>query len=65
MSKSAFMPSGVPKRAAGRPSLTEDPADTVRLNVFLTKDQREKFRRLGGSAWLRERIERAREPESE
>ena len=65
MSKSAFMPSGVPKRAAGRPYLTEAPADTVRLHVCRAEDQREKFRRLGGSAWLRERIERARDPESE
>lgn len=46
----------------GRPPLSDDPANTVRLNVFLTKEQQEKFRRLGGSAWLRRRIESAREP---
>lgn len=35
-------------------------AGYVRLEAYVTREQREKFRQLGGDAWLRERIERAK-----
>jgi hypothetical protein len=35
-------------------------AGFVRLEAYVTREQREKFRQLGGDAWLRERIERAK-----
>jgi hypothetical protein len=35
-------------------------AGMVRLEAWVTKEQREKFRQLGGDAWLRERIKRAK-----
>lgn len=37
-------------------------AGYVRLEAYVTKAQREKFRRLGGDEWLRKRIEAAKEP---
>jgi|GEM_PF-3840919 len=37
-------------------------AGFVRLEAYVTKEQREKFRQLGGDAWLREKINRAKEP---
>lgn len=35
-------------------------AGYVRLEAYVTKEQREKFRRLGGDDWLRDRISRAK-----
>lgn len=36
-------------------------AGYVRLEGYVTKEQREKFRRLGGDEWLRKKIEQAKE----
>lgn len=36
-------------------------AGYVRLEAYVTREQREKFRRLGGDEWLRKKIEQAKE----
>lgn len=36
-------------------------AGFVRLESYVTAEQREKFRRLGGDEWLRNRIDKAKE----
>ena len=36
-------------------------AGYVRLEAYVTREQREKFRALGGDAWLRKRIDAAKE----
>lgn len=36
-------------------------AGFVRLEAYVTKEHREKFRRLGGDEWLRKKIEQAKE----
>lgn len=38
-------------------------AGYVRLEAYVTKEQREKFRALGGDAWLRKKIEAAKAKE--
>jgi len=35
---------------------------TSPVSIKMTGPQREKFKRLGGSKWVREKIEQAREP---
>jgi hypothetical protein len=50
-----------PKRI-GRPPKPEPERHTERFEVRCTKAQREKLDRLGGAQWLRERIDRAKEP---
>jgi hypothetical protein len=37
-------------------------AGYVKLEAWVTKDQRDKFRQLGGDEWLRKRIDSARDP---
>jgi predicted Holliday junction resolvase-like endonuclease len=34
----------------------------VRLEAYVTKEQRDKFRALGGDEWLRKRINAAKRP---
>ncbi len=46
----------------GRPKLPDDQRQTERFEVRCTKSQRDKLGRLGGVQWLRERIDKAREP---
>lgn len=53
---------GGPERGQGRKPLKEG-QDTVTLSIRLTVAQRAKLERLGGAAWLRDRIDKAREPE--
>ena len=53
---------GGPGRGQGRKPLKEG-QETVTLSVRLTVAQREKLERLGGAAWLRDRIDKAKEPE--
>jgi hypothetical protein len=36
-------------------------AGMVRLEAWVTKEQREKFRRLGGDEWLRKKIDATKE----
>ncbi len=46
----------------GRPTLPESERASVAYNVRLTPAQREKVERLGGAAWIRAQIERAKPP---
>ena len=46
----------------GRPPLPADARAHVAYNVRLTPAQREKVDRLGGAAWIRAQIERAKPP---
>lgn len=36
--------------------------ETVTISLRVTASQREKLERLGGAKWVRERIDRAKEP---
>jgi len=54
-----------PKRQSGRPALPESERASVAYNVRLTPAQRAKVDRLGGAAWIRAQIEKAREVKSE
>ena len=45
----------------GRPPVPADQQARIPYNVRLTPAQREKVERLGGAAWIRAQIERARE----
>ena len=53
---------GGPGRGQGRKPLGED-EPTVSFPVKMTASQREKLKRLGGAPWVRERIDKAKEPE--
>lgn len=48
-------------RGRGRPPL-EDGVDTIPVTVRMTAPQKEKLTRLGGSGWVRDRIDKAKEP---
>lgn len=48
-------------RGQGRKPLKPGVA-TVPVTIKMTEDQREKLARLGGASWVRERIDRAKEP---
>jgi hypothetical protein len=50
------------RRKPGRPRLPDSERFTEVVQVRCTKAQREKLDRLGGVAWIRERIDRAKEP---
>jgi hypothetical protein len=51
---------GGPGRGQGRPPVKPG-EPTVTMCLRMTQAQREKVERLGGAAWLRDRIEKARE----
>lgn len=48
-------------RGRGRPPL-EEGVDTIPVTVRMTAPQKEKLTRLGGSGWVRDRIDKAKEP---
>lgn len=48
-------------RGQGRKPVKEG-EDTVTASIRVTTPQREKLDRLGGAAWVREKIDRAKEP---
>lgn len=50
-----------PTRGPGRPRL-KDGLDTIPVTVRMTPPQKEKLERLGGSGWVRDRIDKAKEP---
>jgi len=50
-------------RGQGRKPLQEG-AVTVVVSTKMTEAQRDKLLRLGGSAWIRERIDKARDPDA-
>lgn len=54
---------GGPGRGQGRKKLSND-SDSVRVNTSMTSFQHEKFKRLGGSVWLREQIDKAEDREA-
>ena len=51
------------KRGGARPGGGRKPMSpdgyAVRINLTMTRQQREKLKRLGGSAWLREKLDQA------
>ena len=51
---------GGPGKGQGRKPLKEG-QETVTLSVRLTVAQRAKLERLGGAAWLRDRIDKAKD----
>jgi len=51
-------PRGGPGRNQGRKPLATD-TPTVRINLSLTAEQRDKLKRLGGSGWLQKQIDAA------
>ena len=51
---------GGPGRGQGRKQLSKN-SESVRVNTSMTASQRDKFQKLGGSAWLREQIDKAEE----
>ena len=55
---------GGPGRGQGRPPVKAG-EETITISLRMTPAQREKLERLGGAKWVRERIDRAKEPNSE
>ena len=49
---------GGPNRGQGRKPLATD-GQTVRINLSMTAEQRDKLLQLGGSAWVRRQIDAA------
>jgi hypothetical protein len=49
-------------RGQGRKRLFEG-VDLVHVGVRMTPDQKAKLQALGGGAWIRDRIDRAKDPE--
>jgi hypothetical protein len=49
-------------RKPGRPRLPDSERYSERVEIRCTKAQREKLDRLGGVAWIRGKIDRAKEP---
>ncbi len=49
----------------GRPPIPADQQARVPYNIRLTPAQRTKVEQLGGAAWIRAQIEKAREVKSE
>lgn len=47
---------GGARPGAGRPPA---PNPVVPVNIRMTRDQREKLRKLGGAKWIREQIDKA------
>lgn len=48
-------------RGQGRPPVKAG-EETVTVSLRMTQAQREKLERLGGAKWVRDRIDRAKEP---
>ena len=49
---------GGPNRGQGRKPIAEG-QPTVRINLTMTEDQRDKLKQMGGSEWLRKMIDAA------
>lgn len=52
---------GGSRKGAGRKPLAAG-EETVTVSIRVTVAQREKLERLGGAKWVRDRIDRAKEP---
>ena len=55
---------GGPGRGQGRKPVAEG-QPTVTVSLRMTESQRDKLAQLGGAEWVRQRIDKARERESE
>ena len=55
---------GGPGRGQGRPPVKAG-EETLTVSLRMTPAQREKLERLGGAKWVRDRIDRAKEPNAE
>ena len=55
---------GGPGRGQGRPPVKAG-EETITISLRMTLSQREKLERLGGAKWVRDRIDRAKEPNAE
>lgn len=55
---------GGPNRGQGRPPVKAG-EETITISLRMTPAQREKLDRLGGAGWVRDRIDRAKEPNDE
>lgn len=53
---------GGPRPGAGRKALPEGEA-MVPVTVNLKPEQRDKLKRLGGAPWVRQKIDKAKEPQ--
>ena len=58
------MKRGGPGRGQGRPPVKAG-EETVTVSMRMTPAQREKLERLGGAKWVRDRIDRDKEPNAE
>lgn len=52
------------KRQGGRAVLSAT-SPTTKILINVTVEQKEKLKRLGGAPWIRERIDKAKEPKKE
>lgn len=52
------------QKPRGRPAIKAG-EETVPVTIRLTAPQRDKLQRLGGAPWVRTKIDKAREPESQ
>lgn len=52
------------QKTRGRPAIQAGEG-TVPITIRLTTTQRDKLQRLGGAQWVRSRIDKARDPETE
>lgn len=55
---------GGPGRGQGRKPLKEG-QETVVIPIRMTAEQRDKLARLGGPQWIRDRIDKAKEPKAD
>ena len=55
---------GGPGRGQGRKPVKQG-EETVTLSLRMTPEQRAKLARLGGAEWVRQKIDRAKEPNAE
>lgn len=52
---------GGPGRGQGRKPVKQG-EETITVSLRMTEVQRDKLTRLGGAAWVRQRIDKAKEP---
>ncbi|MBT2300421.1 hypothetical protein J7E70_08075 [Variovorax paradoxus] len=50
-------------RGQGRPALKQGFESTI-VPIRMTPEQKEKLQRLGGAQWVRDRIDKAKEPKA-
>lgn len=60
MTKNSVRTASPATRPQGRPALAEGEPSAY-VGVRMTANQKAKLQRLGGAAWIRDRIEKARE----